>query len=119
MSAGQGWIGVDLDGTVAHYDQWRGDEHVGAAIPAMVERIHGWLQAGVHVKIFTARVWGIRSPDPERRAKAEKAHGVISTWCIVHIGRALEITNEKDYDMIELWDDRAVQVRKNTGERVG
>ena len=25
----KGWIGVDLDGTLAHYDKWRGVEHVG------------------------------------------------------------------------------------------
>ena len=30
----------------------------------------------------------------------------------------LEITNVKDYDMIRLYDDRAVQVIANTGEIV-
>jgi len=25
----RGWIGVDLDGTLALYDRWRGIEHVG------------------------------------------------------------------------------------------
>lgn len=28
------------------------------------------------------------------------------------------ITNQKDYGMIELWDDRRVQVEPNTGRRV-
>jgi hypothetical protein len=23
-----GWIGVDFDGTLAHYDRWEGPEHV-------------------------------------------------------------------------------------------
>ncbi len=32
-----------------------------------------------------------------------------------HIGKELEITNVKDFGMIELWDDRAVQVIPNTG----
>jgi hypothetical protein len=27
------------------------------------------------------------------------------------------VTREKDFAMIELWDDRAVQVVTNTGER--
>ena len=31
----------------------------------------------------------------------------------------LEITNAKDMDMIELWDDRCVQVIANTGNPVG
>ena len=26
----KGWIGVDLDGTLAQYDHWRGIEHIGA-----------------------------------------------------------------------------------------
>jgi hypothetical protein len=30
----------------------------------------------------------------------------------------LEVTNAKDMDMIELWDDRAVQVIPNTGNPV-
>lgn len=35
------------------------------------------------------------------------------------IGRELPVTATKDFAMIELWDDRAVQVRMNTGEVVG
>ena len=32
---------------------------------------------------------------------------------------SLEITNAKDMDMIELWDDRCVQVIPNTGKPIG
>jgi hydroxymethylpyrimidine pyrophosphatase-like HAD family hydrolase len=49
------WIGVDLDGTLAHYTGWRGAEHIGVPIPAMLERVQAWVAAGVTVKIFTAR----------------------------------------------------------------
>lgn len=35
MSA-SGWIGVDLDGTLAVYDEWRGVSHIGAPVPAML-----------------------------------------------------------------------------------
>jgi hypothetical protein len=31
MSTG-GWIGVDLDGTLAHYDGWKGIDHIGEPI---------------------------------------------------------------------------------------
>lgn len=34
-----GWIGVDLDGTLAHYDRWRGIDHVGDPVPAMMNRV--------------------------------------------------------------------------------
>ena len=40
---------------------------------------------------------------------------IIKRWCKQHIGRELEVTNVKDFGMIELWDDRAIQVKKNTG----
>lgn len=54
----KGWIGVDLDGTLAHYDGWKGPEHIGAPIPAMVERVKAWLAEGKEVRISTARADG-------------------------------------------------------------
>ena len=104
-----GWIGVDLDGTLAHYDEWRGVEHIGSPIPPMVRRVKGWLTRGVDVRIFTARVYG------EGR---EAALPYIQAWCDEHIGHVLPVTCTKDYGMVELWDDRAVQVIPNTGIRV-
>lgn len=53
-----GWIGVDLDGTLAHYEGWKGVEHVGAPVPAMLQRVKDWIAKGVEVRIFTARVFG-------------------------------------------------------------
>ena len=35
-----------------------------------------------------------------------------------YIGQELEVTHMKDYAMVELWDDRAVSVEKNTGRAV-
>ncbi len=42
----------------------------------------------------------------------------IDAWCERHFGRKLPVTCTKDYGMVELWDDRAVQVKENTGIRV-
>lgn len=101
-----GWIGVDLDGTLAHYDHWRGSDHIGEPIKPMLDRIKAWLDKGQAVKIFTARVgYGDECVIP------------IQQWCLKHIGDVLEVTNVKDFRMIELWDDRAVQVIPNTGLR--
>ena len=36
----------------------------------------------------------------------------------MHFGVVLPVTNVKDWHMLELWDDRAVQVEPNTGRRV-
>ena len=108
QQSNRGWIGVDLDGTLAHYDRWRGPEHIGKPIEAMVLRVRRWLAEGQPVKIFTARV---ADGDPEMIKR-------IQEWCELHIGIALPVTNVKDYGMIALWDDRAVQVILNTGKPV-
>jgi hypothetical protein len=107
-----GWVGVDLDGTLAEYNGWVGPNHIGEPVPKMVERVRRWLSKGITVKIFTARV-GPRQDVNEVIASTI----AIKSWCAKHIGTVLDITCEKDYSMIELWDDRAVQVIKNTGER--
>lgn len=109
--SGAGWIGVDLDGTLAHYDKWRGEKHIGAPIPAMVERVKRWRAAGYEVRIFTARV---SADGGDGRDVAEVA-SYIAQWSLEHLGEILPITNVKDYGMIELWDDRAVSVEANTG----
>ena len=107
-----GWIGVDLDGTLAEYHGWRGPEHIGAPIPAMVERVMAWLAEGREVRIFTARVAGGDGRD------VGEVDLAIKRWCQEHIGAVLPVTNVKDYGMIELWDDRCVQVVPNTGQTI-
>lgn len=110
----KGWVGVDLDGTLAHYDGWKGETHIGAPVAAMVARVQRWLADGKYdVKVFTARM-SSRTAD-ERKVVAE----AIYQWTRTHIGVALEATCVKDYAMVELWDDRAVQVIPNTGQPVG
>lgn len=111
MSA-NGWIGVDLDGTLAHYDKWRGEHHIGKPIAPMVERVKQWRAEGREVRIFTARVW-----DGGDGRDVSEVREVIERWCQEHIGEVLPVTNTKDYGMIELWDDRAVQVVPNIGFR--
>lgn len=109
----QGWIGVDLDGTLAEYDHWVGAMHIGAPVPLMVQRVKDWLEQGAKVKIFTARV--SHDGTPSRQRDAAQALLAIQEWCFKHIGKYLPVTCEKDYAMIELWDDRAVSVIPNTG----
>ena len=52
-----GWIGVDLDGTLAEYDKWVSPTHIGKPILRMVKRVQKWLAEGRQVKIMTARVY--------------------------------------------------------------
>jgi len=108
-----GWIGVDLDGTLAHYEGWQGPDIIGAPIMPMVERVKAWLAQGKTVKIFTARFHGHGMP--LLGGGIEDVVTPIQEWCIKHIGQSLEITNRKDFGMIELWDDRCIQVIANQG----
>jgi hypothetical protein len=83
----------------------------------MVERIKQWLAEGKEVRVFTARVYepmdcSGMAPEPISKKECRK---IIEEWCIKHIGQKLPITCQKDYGMIELWDDRCVQVIPNTG----
>ncbi len=100
---GKGWIGVDLDGTLAFYDGWRGPYHIGEPIWPMFDRVTSWVSEGRTVKIFTAR-----ADDPEQ---VKHIHAWLKQWGLPR----LEVTNKKDRQMIELWDDRAVAVVPNKG----
>jgi len=100
------WIGVDLDGTLANHTSWKGDNHVGEPIPEMMKRVKQWIKQGKIVKIFTAR-----AHDPKKIPPIKK-------WLKANGLPDLEVTNIKDPGMIQLWDDRAVRVEKNTGKRI-
>jgi len=100
----KGWIGVDLDGTLAHYDGWYGPAHIGEPIPAMLKRVNAWLDEGVEVRIFTAR------------ASVPEYIPFVTQWLEKQGMTALEVTNIKDFAMISLWDDRCVQVETNSGK---
>lgn len=100
------WIGVDLDGTLAEIYGWYGVEHVGKPIPKMVERVKKWIAEGRTVKIFTARASG---------DDKDIAIPVVQKWCVENLGTSLEVVCQKDYSMVELWDDRAITVEHNMG----
>lgn len=104
------WIGVDLDGTLAYNEEgvYKGGTHIGEPIPKMVERVKKWIADGKTVKIFTAR--------NDRRQDEPETIKAIEDWCLKHLGKVLEITNVKDNQCKQIWDDRAYGVIRNTGE---
>jgi hypothetical protein len=106
----KGWIGVDFDGTLATYEKGMAPA-LGEPIPAMVERVKRWLKKGYDVRIVTARASHPKFRDLDQSA--------IYDWCYKHIGTVLPVGYSKDYEMIELWDDRVVQVETNTGRVIG
>ena len=104
------WIGVDLDGTLARDDaagHFLPPYPLGEPIPEMIEMVKSLLAAGVKVKIFSAR-----AVEPE-------SIPIIQAWGKKHGLGCLEVTNQKDYDLIRYYDDRAIQMVPNRGKSVG
>ena len=100
---GDAWIGVDLDGVLAEYHGFKTDVDIGAPIPAMMNRVKMWIRRGKLVKVFSAR------------ASSPPAVKAIKNWLVRNGLPPLDVTDRKDHDMIELYDDRARRVETNTG----
>jgi hypothetical protein len=102
-----GWYGIDLDGTLARDDEGLLKGEIGSPVPEMVrfvKKLHGH---GIEVRIMTARASNMT--DREKKT--------LQSWLLEHIGFIPRITNSKDYDMVRLYDDRAVGIKPNTGRR--
>lgn len=124
----KGWIGFDLDGTLATWERGRtySATHIGKPIAPMVKRLKDHLAKGDEVRIFTARVWPMGTDEAiktrehvHRMIDAKRAQTAIRRWSKEHLGRHLPVTCVKDPFMITLYDDRARQVEANTGKVVG
>lgn len=123
-----GWIGVDFDGTLAHYAKWGGDwGFTGPPVAAMVAHVRAWLAAGLEVRIFTARAQHLLQLElavargepvenlPAKLLQARIAIRAVEEWSLDHIGVRLPVTCVKDHHCFAIVDDRAVAVEKNTG----
>lgn len=125
------WIGVDMDGTLARYEDKALPWNVfGPPITRMQQRVKAWVADKKRVMIVTARVFpyihGIgdhRSLSVQQRCLVTgqmftigMMRQVIRDYTEEHIGVALDATCAKDYRMLQLWDDRAIQVIPNTGK---
>lgn len=124
------WIGFDLDGTLAHHDKWKGPTHIGDPIIPMIDLCRDLISQGKDVRIFTARIYplmyvpysyqshvGLAELSYEMMS-AHLAADAIRAFSLAHFGRYLAITCVKDYEMWQLYDDRAIQVISNTGVTV-
>lgn len=114
------WVGVDLDGTLAHYDTWKQWDDIGEPIQPMLDRVKKWVAKGVDVRIFTARgAWLFDTCKVSGVVfTREMVSSNIQDWLERQGLPRLKVTNRKDYRMVELWDDRAIQVIPNTGRTV-
>jgi hypothetical protein len=98
------WIAVDLDGTLAWYDQNHDINIIGDPIEETLFRVKQWVAEGIEVRIFTAR------------AAVEDMVQPVKDWLSKHDLPDLTVTNLRDNQLIQMWDDRCIQVETNTGE---
>ena len=109
----EGWVGFDLDGTIAQYTTFQGWDKIGPPVPGFVNLIKKLRALGVQCKILTARA------SAESRAlndiTFEQVEKVIQDWTEKYIGERLPVVTEKGAAMICFFDDSAIQVDKNTG----
>lgn len=111
MNNNKEWIGVDFDGTLVQDQAWDGPETCGAPIPLMINKVKVWLKEGKDVQIVTARVsYCVADLKPAKK--------FVEGWCKKIFGKVLPVRVDKDIHMVELWDDRAKQVFRNTGKSV-
>lgn len=116
----RGWIGVDIDGTLAEYERtpeelWDGTK-IGKPIPLMLARVKRWIGQGREVRIVTARV-ALNEGGDLHAAHSQAIANMIAVqdWLEAVGLPRLRVQAHKDYRMVELWDDRAVRVVENTG----
>jgi arsenate reductase-like glutaredoxin family protein len=100
----EGFIGFDLDGTLAEYHGWSSTGEIGKPIKKYISLLKNLIAKNFNVKIFTARV-----------CQDDSQVAIIEKWLEENGLPRLEITAVKDYRMSYIVDDRAIQVVRNTG----
>jgi hypothetical protein len=105
---------VDWDGTLVEYHGWKGAGAFGAPIPKMVAQVRKWLAEGHEVIIFTSRVSVEHAP----MDVMENAQAIDRLLREMNLPQ-LEITANKYIRISEFWDDRGVNVERNTGKSRG
>ncbi len=105
-------VAVDLDGTLARSSggPHKPDE-IGEPILEMVMTVFNHLHAGHRITIFTARANPTR-PGWEDNVRA------IQAWCYKHFSQVFPVTAIKSHEMVVFYDDRAIQIIRNTGKRI-
>ena len=106
-----GWIGFDIDGTLAiDLPNRSNDTEIGEPIQPMVDKARELINQGKDVRIFSARAF-----QPDLYLRTDVYHA-IRKWCIKHIGRPLPIVYYKDHNLDWYYDDKAIAVEYNTGK---
>lgn len=103
------WVGFDLDGSIAEYYEYDpNDPTPGKPIEKTISLLKSYLDSGIDCRIFTAR------------ADFPEDFDILRDWFErAGLPRDLVITNVKDVYCKMIFDDRAIQVERNTGNLLG
>jgi hypothetical protein len=105
---------VDLDGVLARYDGWKGEDHIGEPVPGAAEFTH-FLSRFARVVVFTTRVKAdladrLPGTTPEQLAERVKA------WLDEHGFDYDEVYQGQGKPIAAAYiDDRAVRLPTNPG----
>jgi len=109
-SAGAPTVAFDLDGVLAlHGPREKESGEIGKPISSMIKKLKEFLAAGYNVVVFSARLG-----QGDRREITRE----IGNWTMKHIGVRLPVTDVKSADWECFFDDKAVQVIRNSGMTV-
>lgn len=111
-----GWIGFDLDRTLATYTLEQ-EHQIGEPIWPIVNLAKKLIKEGKDVRIFTARANIVSYKG--NTVLLDIHLQLIREWSIKHIGQELPITCAKDFNTEKIYDDIAVHVVPNKGKLIG
>ena len=97
-------ICIDLDGTLAGYDGWKGADHFGAPLPGAREALAGLRARGWRIIIFTTR------GDREKVGAYLRRHGLMFDYINEHPDQPAGTNPGKPFAHVYV-DDRAVTYR--------
>lgn len=115
MSTYKQTVAIDLDGTLAQYDGWKGVDVIGAPRPGALEFVTRLVAHGFDVVVYTARVQDRKG---ENGHEPEDVVYLVHQWLGIN-GFPVEVRVHGSIGKpmaVAYVDDRSVKVPTNPGE---
>ena len=110
-------VAIDLDGTLAHYDHWRGPEHIGVPVTEAIAICHLLHKAGVKVIVYTCRT--NKTMNEISGINTAKMVADIEKWLHYWGLGYIQLNTDDGKPFAHAYiDDRAVYFKRNGGELV-
>jgi hypothetical protein len=105
-------ICVDLDGCLARYDGWRGQEHIGDPLPGALAAIRELHAAGHRLIIYTCRCGNYEREQYGDGLSREQSAEIVRAWLSRHgFPGELDVYLGDGKPMADMYvDDKAVRV---------